>query len=574
MNTAKNYQEITLSEIQANPMNPRKNFSGKKFDELVASVRKVGVIEPILVRPIASGKKAKFQYEIIAGERRFRARSLVASENGGIEKNTIPAMVQEMNDDDAFDLMTIENLQREDLSELEEAQSFKIYLDKKGKEALPELAERTSINPQYINRRIMVLSLPAQVLKAWEKGEIKYGHCEQLCRLKDKKLIAEYYDRLTTKNGRRIETVRDLKSHIDEHAVPLKSAKFKIEDAGCLTCQANSDCQAALFDEKYDGVYCTNSACFKKQQTEWMKENWKKYGKQFGTNGFRFRSDIPYDQRHDFDSWVGRPGEKCKECIHFVTVINLEGKLDCNAKHTCSGDKSCFDQVIREGKKAQISASGKGKGKKEDPDAPRVSWHGEFFREEFYKTRIPEVIGAIPADDVRCLRLSLMAMIKSNTDGKKIFAAQWLPEVSKKWDYWYDSSVEIWNKIVSMTPEEIQKAHRDMAQEIIMQITTFYPDNRHNVALFLDIDLSKEWRITKEYLAKKTTKEILNMIAKFGMDKDEKVLAFLHENLNKKRGRFDTCKKTELVSIFFDSGVDLAGKVPDEITKMEKDKKR
>ena len=151
--SVKSFENVVLSTIQANPLNPRKNFEGKKFEELIASVRKVGVIEPVLLRPIESGKKSKIQYEIIAGERRFRAMSQIASEDGGLDKNSIPSIIQAMSDDDAFDLMTIENLQREDLSELEEAESFKIYLEKKGKEALPELAERTGINPQYINRR-------------------------------------------------------------------------------------------------------------------------------------------------------------------------------------------------------------------------------------------------------------------------------------------------------------------------------------------------------------------------------------------------------------------------------------
>lgn len=568
MNTKKSFEQIVLADIQANPLNPRKNFQGKKFDELVASIRKVGVIEPILIRPVAPGKKTKIHFEIVAGERRFRAGSLIASENGGLDKNTIPAIVQEMSDDDAFDLMTIENLQREDLSELEEAQSFKLYLDKKGKESLPELSERTGINPQYINRRLIVLSLPAPVLKSWEKGEIKYGHCEQLCRLKDKKLIAEYLERLLTKNGRKIETVRELKKYIDENAIPLKSAKFKIADAGCLTCQSNSEVQRVLFEEKCESAYCTNSACFKKLQSEWLKENWKKYGKNFGsTNGFRFRSDITWDQRHDFDSWGGKPGEKCTECVHFVTIINLEGKADSSAKQTCCGDKACFDQSIRVGKTATQKGTGKGDKKKVDPNAPRVSWHGEFFREEFYKTRIPEVISSLPVGDVRCLRLSLMAMIKSNTDSKTNFLQQWLPEMAKKHknDYWYDSSFEVWKKILSMNPEEISQAHRDTAKEIIMQKMTFNAGNRHDVSLFLDIDLSKEWRMTEEYLSKKTTKEILNLIPKFGIDKDVKALAYLQENLNKKRGRFDTCKKSELVDIFLKSGMDLASKVPDEI---------
>lgn len=563
MNTEKNFQEITLANIQPSPMNPRKTFEGKKFDELVASVRKVGVIEPILVRPMSDDL-----YEIVAGERRFRASCLIASGNGGLEKHLIPAMVQEMSDDEAFDLMTIENLQREDLNELEEAQGFKVYLDKKGKEALPELAERTGINPQYISRRLMVLTLPSKVLKAWEKGEIKYGHCEQLCRLKDKKLIIEYLDRLLITDAyNRIETVKQLKAHIDEHAIPLKSAKFNKDEAGCLTCQSNTECQSQLFEEKSAGAYCTNAVCFRKNQSASLTENWRKYGKQFGTNGFRFYADLTYGDYHEF-GWQGDPGEKCKECAHFVTILGIDGKVSRGDKQSCVGDKSCYDQIIKEGRAADRKESGNNQETSpQDPDAPRVSWHGQHFREEFYKTRIPEAISTLQLEDIRCLQLSLLSILESNGDSVISFARQWLPEYADKENlisYNIDMK-KVWQKVFTMHTDEIMQAHRDIAGTIIMQAITFTPDDRHRVAGILEIDLSKEWRITKEYLDKKTTKEILNMIAKFGIDKNEKALTYLYENLSKKRGRFDTCKKAELVSIFLDSGIDLAGLVPDEI---------
>lgn len=559
MNVKKSYEQIILSNIQPSPMNPRKTFEGKKFDELVASVRKVGVIEPILVRPISEDK-----YEIVAGERRFRASCLIASENGGPEKHHIPAMVQEMSDDEAFDLMTIENLQREDLNELEEAQGFKACLDRKGKDFLPELAERVSLTPQYISRRIMVLSLPPKVLKAWEKGEIKYGHCEQLCRVKDKNLVLEYFKRLLAEDYSKIETVKDLKKHIDSHAIELKKAKFKTDEAGCLACQSNTECQSRLFEEQSEGAYCTNSVCFKKNQSAWLMENWKKYGKKYGTNGFRYDDDIRWEDHHDF-GYQGGPGEKCKECAHFVTILEIDAKSSYGNKQSCVGDKSCYNQIIKEGKNVDTSGNNKDTSP-QNPDAPRVSWHGEFFREEFYKTLIPEAISSLQLEDIRCLQLSLLSILKSNPASGLSFARQWLPKYSEKENLtsWDIKIEDIRERILIMNIDEILQAHRDIAGAIIMQ-QTFTASERHQVAQVLHIDLSQEWRITKEYLEKKTTKEILNLIAKFGIDKDAKAMAFLHENLNKKRGRFDTCKKEELVLIFLDSGIDLAGLIPDEI---------
>jgi len=568
------FKELVLTELQPSPDNPRKNYSGPKFEEFVASVRKVGVIEPILVRP-KTIKHSNVMYEIVAGERRFRAKSIVASENGGPEHATIPAIVQEMTDDEAFDLMTIENLQREDLTEIEEAQSFKIYLDKKGKDALPELAERTGIKPQYIRRRVAVLTLPDKVIKAWEDGKIKYGHCEQLVRVKDKKLVQEYLDRLLTKdNWHRIETVHDLKKKINDHAIPLKNAKFELEAAGCLTCSSNTDCQSALFeDEKYDGVYCTNSVCFKQNQGKWLKANWKKHGKQAGTNGFRFEDELTYGHFNNF-SCEGNPGEKCKECSHFVSRVKTDGKFE--DRQVCVGDKSCFDQIIKAGKPERNAAKKKLekalKGEKVDADLPRVAWHGEFFREGFYKNRIPEAISALNISDLRCLQLSLMAMIKSNSDSRIKFANQWIPKYEKKNITWcHDVEInDVWKRIISMTADEVSQAHRDLAREIIMQTGIVTADERHWAAAFLDIDLAKEWRFTQEYLDKKTTKEIMDMIVRFAINKDEKAQKFLYEKLGKKRGKFESCKKAELVSLMLESGIDLAGKVPAEILKVGK----
>jgi ParB family chromosome partitioning protein len=141
------FMEIPLSLVFVSGNNPRKNFNN--MDELVASVRTKGVLEPILVRPLcpeptADVIEALGRYEIVAGERRFRAAKAVAISNGGLENYKIPAMVQEMSDDEAFDVRLIENLHREDLTELEEAQAFKMFLDRHAEEGAVavQIAER------------------------------------------------------------------------------------------------------------------------------------------------------------------------------------------------------------------------------------------------------------------------------------------------------------------------------------------------------------------------------------------------------------------------------------------------
>jgi len=113
-------QEIPLTAIELNPWNPRGKIEGPKFEELKDSIREKGVLQPILVRPLS----AKGKFGLIFGERRLKAKIEIATENRGPEGFTIPAKVRELTDDQAFDLMMIENLQREDLTDLEEARGF------------------------------------------------------------------------------------------------------------------------------------------------------------------------------------------------------------------------------------------------------------------------------------------------------------------------------------------------------------------------------------------------------------------------------------------------------------------
>lgn len=550
-----NIENIVLSAIKPNPNNSRSVYAGTDFEDFVESVRKVGVIQPILIKPL----KKSGTYEIVFGERRWRACCKIAEDDGiGIDNATIPAIIKVMSDKEAFKIMTIENLQRENLTPLEEAKSFKSYRDKEGKEGLKELAESIGKSLFYIQRRIMVLSLPAKALKAWEKGKIGIGHLEQLCRVKDKSTVNDYLVRLLAEDGSRIETVKELKEYIDQEAIILKAAKFDTTE--CSGCQSNTEYQRQLFEEDCKGVQCTNASCFKKKQEAFLEVNWSKIGKQFGTNGFRFCSDI---DKHQGFGWRGNYGERCKDCASFVTLLDIEGKAVYDFP-SCIGDQSCYDEVIKESRRATKEASG---SKGSSPRLNGLNSDGNYFRELFYQNRIPQSMSLLGVEDIRCLQISLMSSLKSNNDGLVLYAKQWLPEEygGKENLVWYNILFsDVWKKIMSMTADELRQAQRDIAGCIVMQ-NGYSAQERHMIAKLLDIDLSQEWRITEEYLKKKTKNEILNLIKRFNIENNEKATAFLYESLGKKRGRFDTCGKSELISIFLESGIDLKGMVPEEI---------
>jgi ParB family transcriptional regulator, chromosome partitioning protein len=552
------FKEIALSEITPNPLNPRKNFSGPKFDELVASIRAKGVLEPVLVRPKDGG------YELVAGERRFRASCQVAEGNGGMVTHSIPAMVRDLNDDDAFDVMCIENLQREDLTELEEAKSFKMFTDKYGPDSVPQLTERTGINQNYIRRRLLVLQLPKKVLQAWEKGDLKFGHLEQLCRLPDPKEVNEYFTRVTQWNGG--YPVRKMKDDIDRQAIKMSCAKFSLEEAGCLTCMKNTETQKTMFDiGDMNEACCLSSVCFKKQTNDYLQANWKKtgYRKQYGTNGFRFSDDIGYNQYQEI---YNKPKVRCAECENLITRIYLDGRVATG--RACIGDIACLNKD-----KKRETAGNDSEIRKQQ----KISWHGEYFRERFYEEQLPVKLSSIQVDDDKILRITFFSLMKSNDAllpwfGEKYCGRHASDDPKYSWGDDYVETREIWRVIEDLPSAHLLAGLKEASINVVMQHQNLggyagseMADSRRMIAEHIGISLQEEWRITEEYLQKKTKPEILAIAEKFKIFEDPAAQKFLYETLLKKRGKFDGCKKSELVRVFLESGIDLAGIVPEEI---------
>ncbi|MEI6315498.1 MAG: hypothetical protein WCO89_11555, partial [Syntrophus sp. (in: bacteria)] len=202
--------------------------------------------------------------------------------------------------------------------------------------------------------------------------------------------------------------------------------------------------------------------------------------------------------------------------------------------------------------------------KEADPNAPRVSWHGEFFREEFFKTRIPELTNTLPSDDEKVLRITLLSILETHHEASEVFCKRYNTNDKGCYGYDYDHSRK-WPVIESLQGSELRSILQELSILILMDPGTTKAPTRRLVGVHLGSDLSTEWRMTKEYLDKKTTKEIHKIADQFGIFRDEKARSYLTETLGKKPDRFDLCKKGELVKIILESGVDLSGKVPNEI---------
>lgn len=163
--------EISTFDIVANEGQPRKNFNEEDLKDLAASIEKYGIIQPLLL------KKKEDKYEIIAGERRFRAAKLA-----GLEK--VPAIVKDITDHESSRIAIIENIQRKDLNPVEEAMSYRHLLDSQDL-TQKELAEEIGKSRQYIGNTIRLLNLDPRVLKLLEEEEISVSHGKKLLSIKD-----------------------------------------------------------------------------------------------------------------------------------------------------------------------------------------------------------------------------------------------------------------------------------------------------------------------------------------------------------------------------------------------------
>lgn len=166
---------LPLSSIEPKSTQPRKDFDKSALEELSDSISRHGLIQPIVVRPLESG-----MYQIIAGERRWRA-----SKMAGL--NEVPVIIKDIDDLSAAELSLVENLQREDLNPVEEAMGYK-YLSEEYGLTQEEISQRMNKSRPVVANALRLLSLPKEILKYLEQGQITTGHARTLLSVGDEDL--------------------------------------------------------------------------------------------------------------------------------------------------------------------------------------------------------------------------------------------------------------------------------------------------------------------------------------------------------------------------------------------------
>lgn len=179
-------QELPLSELRVNPYQPRKTFNEESLNELAESIKEHGVFQPIIVKKSIKG------YEIVAGERRFRASKLVG-------KETIPAIVRNFTDEEMMEIAVLENLQRENLNAVDEANAYKTLMENLHL-TQDQVSKRVNKSRSHITNLLGILALPEDVLTLVKENKLTMGHARCLSKLSDIEKINELTKKVLEEN--------------------------------------------------------------------------------------------------------------------------------------------------------------------------------------------------------------------------------------------------------------------------------------------------------------------------------------------------------------------------------------
>src|SRR5271168_3290092 len=265
-------QDLPLDRIHESKTNPRRTFDETKLAELAGNIRQHGVLQPILVRPLPDGEDGFF--ELVAGARRYRASQLA-------KRETIPASIRELTDTECLELQLIENLQRADVHELDEARGYAALMQLQPETySVETLAEKIGRSEKYVYARLRLMHLVADAQEAFYIGRLTVAHAFEIARLQPNdqhRALQECFPNHRTTaaalKDRKTEavTVRELRAWVErEIHLDITHAPFDPQDetllpsaGSCTRCPKRTGNNPLLFPEVRQKSICTDRACYR-----------------------------------------------------------------------------------------------------------------------------------------------------------------------------------------------------------------------------------------------------------------------------------------------------------------------
>lgn len=314
--------DLPIGDLVESKTNPRRHFDEAKLRELAQSAKEHGILEPLLVRP-KNGK-----HEIVAGARRYRAAKIA-------ELVTLPVRIMELGDAQALEIQVIENLQREDVHPLEEAEGYARLL-KSGAYNADQLAAKVGKDRSYIYKRIQLTELIEPLKGKFLEGKIQIGHALLLCRLREPDQVHAAKDGLFGGYGanREVVGVDRLRDWIEREVyLNLAGAPWNKSDAqlvpaagACTTCTKRTGANQLLFDDHAKGDRCLDRNCYQAKQAALVQLSIAKAGEKGVelirlANGYHQRGKKHAAGVVDPDHWKEAVKSKCAKPESAIIVV-------------------------------------------------------------------------------------------------------------------------------------------------------------------------------------------------------------------------------------------------------------
>lgn len=366
-------QTLKVKEICESPMNPRTKFEKADIEELAKNIKQQGLLQPITVRPIRDvdgepvvklgkdGTSEEFKYEVVCGARRFRAVNKLGW-------HAVQAIVREMTEEEAFDAMITENLQRKDVSPIDEALAFSELL-KKG-QSVKEIATRFGKSERYIQDRTKLCGLIDELKKELVKGHIPLVGAIFLSKC-DEETQRDFYNEEIDGNfdegDEDAYPFYDIKEWVTRSFRRIEGQEWWREDEGketwndesevpkCKPCECNTANHGCLFYEMKGEPQCTKESCFSKKEVVFRKWKLMQMYEKLLKNGEEYTPDKTIVIEKQADSWKSDEQKKelaeknayLKESIPNVCIMR-EG--DFNGKSWYKEDDERLQKMLSEGK--------------------------------------------------------------------------------------------------------------------------------------------------------------------------------------------------------------------------------
>lgn len=497
---------IPLNQIVAG-LNPRTYFDQTEMTELISSVRSVGIIQPITVRPYGD------KFQIIAGERRFRA----ACEVFGLE-GVIPAVVKEADDELVDKLSLIENIQRSAMSPTEEAVAAGKVLERSNGDR-KEAAKVLGWPESKLTRRLALLNLCSSVMVALNERKIQLGHAELLASIEQGKQ-ADALDKIIQHNL----TVDFVKNNLIKKSSDMAKAIF--DKAGCSACQFNGEVQSTLFADNVGAGKCTNGSCYAQKTAERVEQIRVELTEEVPASRIINVGDSGFVKlAADGALGVGdEQFEACRACQHYGATVSAVPGSEGQIERDICFDISCHQKKVIEG---QRIAAEKAKAEKSAPTTT-----GTAPKEKKAKATNTAAKVDVPTKVKEFRRKVWNAAAQAEFMAQPVKAMSYILDLMVSGDMRHISSSTMRDAAKQISGSEfshsgnvtgIAALDRDAKSKLFCtaasSAVTGIEENRlKGVMAFLEIDLAKYFTINAEYLALLTKSEIEVLCAEIGIE--------------------------------------------------------